>query len=392
MIKKQWLGAALVGGACSMSPVLHADATLDDLRKTVEAQQQAIDKLQKQLDATAAAVEEGGRPGASGTTGANDAKSGATRIGGYGELHYNNLDSKKELDFHRFVLYFAHQFSDTIRFNSEVELEHSVSSAEDVGEVELEQAFLEFDLNEKHTARTGVFLIPVGILNETHEPPTFYGVERNPIETNIIPSTWWEGGASLAGELAPGWKYDIALTSGLNTPTSGANAYLVRNGRQEVAQAVAEDLAYTARLRWTGWAGVELSGTAQYQQDITQGAQDVSATLLETHAVINQGRFGLRALYATWLLDGAGPEAVGRDEQSGWYIEPSYKVTPRLGVFARYNAWDNEAGGSADSDKNQTNVGVNYWPHENVVLKADIQRQGGTVNDDGFNLGVGYQF
>src|SRR3569833_2562246 len=162
MIKKQWLGAALVGGACSMSPVLHADATLDDLRKTVEAQQQAIDKLQKQLDATAAAVEEGGRPGASGTTGANDAKSGATRIGGYGELHYNNLDSKKELAFHRFVLYFAHQFSDTIRFNSEVKHVHSVSSAEVVGEVKQKQTKKKNKHKEKLTARTGGVLIPVG--------------------------------------------------------------------------------------------------------------------------------------------------------------------------------------------------------------------------------------
>lgn len=395
-ITKQLMGAALVGGACTMSPTLYADETFEDLRKKVEAQQKAIDNLQKQLDATAAAVEEGGRagpaPGASDMIGPHRLAGGTTRIGGYGELHYNNLDSKKQLDFHRFVLYFGHQFSDAIRFNSELELEHAVSSAGDVGEVELEQAFLEFDLNEKHTVRTGVLLIPVGILNETHEPTTFYGVERNPVETNIIPTTWWEGGAGLNGELVPGFKYDIALTSGLHTPMSGANAYLVRNGRQKASEAAAESLAYTARARWMGWSGVELSGTAQYQGDVTQGSQNVSATLIETHAAIKQGPFGLRALYAAWHLDGAGPTALGRDEQSGWYIEPSYKVTPKLGVFARYNSWDNAAGDSIDSEKNQTNFGVNYWPHEDVVLKADIQRQGGTANDDGFNLGVGYQF
>ena len=46
-------------------------------------------------------------------------------IGGYGELHYNNLNSKKEIDLHRFVLFFGHKFSGRIRFHSEVEIEHA---------------------------------------------------------------------------------------------------------------------------------------------------------------------------------------------------------------------------------------------------------------------------
>ena len=192
--------------------------------------------------------------------------------------------------------------------------------------------------------------------------------------------------------MAPGWRYDAAITSGLNVPTTGADAFNIRDGRQQVAEADAEKLAYTARLRWTGMAGVELSGTVNYQDDVTQGALGVSATLLEAHAVINQGPFGMRLLYATWHLDGSAPKALGRDYQTGWYVEPSYKITPQVGVFARYNEWDNAAGDSIDSKSTQTNVGVNYWPHENVVLKADIQQQGGVADDNGFNLGIGYQF
>lgn len=366
MKTKQWVAALLLSGACMLSPMSSgADNAAEDLRKTVETQQRAIGNLQKQLDATTAIIEnsslQNSTPDSAETSGPHTLVS-ETSIGGYGEMHCSNLDSKKELDFHRFVLNFGHRFTDTIRLHSEVELEHSVSSAEDVGEVELEQAFLEFDLSGKHTACAGAFLIPVGILNETHEPPTFYGVERNPVETNIIPSTWWEGGAGLNGELAPSWKYDVAPTSGLNTPTSGGNAYLLRNGRQEVAEAVAENLAYTARLRWTGLAGLELSGTFQYQEDVTQSVQNVSATLLEAHAAVNQGPFGLRVLYATWNLDGSGPKAAGRNEQTGWDIEPPYKISPKFGVFARYNEWDNAAGDAVDSKATQTNVGVNYWP------------------------------
>ena len=79
------------------------------------------------------------------------------------------------------------------------------------GEIELEQAYVEYDLTENHHAKAGVFLLPVGILNETHEPPTFYGVERNPVESNIIPTTWWAGGIAANGEIAPGWSYDIGV-------------------------------------------------------------------------------------------------------------------------------------------------------------------------------------
>ncbi|OUR68170.1 porin, partial [Cycloclasticus sp. 46_83_sub15_T18] len=116
-----------------------------------------------------------------------------TTIGGYGELHYNNLSGKggasdkDAIDFHRFVLFFGHEFSDDIRFFSELELEHSIAGDGKDGEVELEQAYIDFDLNDQHTARAGLFLLPVGIINETHEPPTFYGTERNPVEKNIIP-------------------------------------------------------------------------------------------------------------------------------------------------------------------------------------------------------------
>lgn len=317
-----------------------------------------------------------------------------THIGGYGELHYNNLDTSNRIDFHRFVLFFGHRFSDRIRFNSEIEFEHSLIGDDKPGEVELEQAYLDFDFAENHTARAGLFLIPIGILNETHEPPTFYGVERNPVESNIIPTTWWEGGASVYGNLTSALRYDLAVTSGLRVPTTGSSAFSIRSGRQKVANATANNAAYTGRLKWTGVPGVELGTTLHYQDDLTQEdvPGGVSATLAEAHVALARGPWGLRALYAQWNLDGAAPEAVGRDKQKGWYIEPSYKVNSAFGVFARYSQWDTEAGDGIDSKKKQTDVGFNYWPHEQVVVKFDVQRQSGAVDNDGFNIGLGYMF
>ena len=323
-----------------------------------------------------------------------------TQIGGYGELHYNNLDSKKEIDFHRFVLFFGHQFTDRLRMFSELELEHSVAGDDQNGELELEQAYIEYDITQSQHVKGGVFLLPVGILNQTHEPPTFYGVERNPIERNIIPSTWWAGGIEFTGEVfpdtIPGFSYAVSVHEGLDT-NAGDN-YAVRKGRQKTSEADANDLASTAQIKWTGIPGVELAATVQYQQDVTQGNDPTAgdAWLYEAHADIQRGAFGLRALYAMWDLDGSGPKAIGADEQTGFYIEPSYRISPEWGVFARYNQWDNQAGSNGnDTEKKQYNAGVNFWPHPDVVLKADAQQQdneGTSKNDNGFNLGIGYQF
>lgn len=331
----------------------------------------------------------------------SDKSDNKTHIGGYGELHYNNLSAKgsgsdkKVLDFHRFVLFFGHEFSDTITFHSEFELEHALvsDSGSSPGEVELEQAFIEFQYHDQHRVNAGVFLIPVGIINETHEPPTFYGVERNPVEKNIIPATWWEGGVGFNGQIALGWNYDVAITSGL--ATSSGSSYAIRSGRQKVAEATAEDLALTGRVKYTGSWG-EWGLSLQQQGDVTQSidATAGSATLVETHVIYHYRGFTIKALYANWSLDGSGPAAIGADEQMGYYIEPSYKITEAVGVFIRYNMWDNRAGDSAGSESKQTNLGVNYWPAENVVIKADYEDQDFDTGTErkGFNLGIGYQF
>lgn len=337
---------------------------------------------------------------------------GKTTIGGYGELHYNNLDSKKEIDLHRFVLFIGHKFSDTIRFHSEVEIEHTflkdnTSGSAAKGEVEIEQAFLEFDLSQKHRAQAGLFLIPVGILNETHEPPTFYGVERNSVENRIIPATWWEAGAGLKGEINAGFGYDLAMTSGLSITTTGSSAYNIRSGRKKVSEAPAGDLAYAGRLRWTGIPGVELATTVYHQNDINQTGTilpPISATLAEGHAVVSKGPFAVRALFAQWRLHGGGDTnnpsvgasaaTSGSDIQNGWYVEPSFRITPQWGVFTRYSEWNNRAGdaNATHTETRQTDYGVNYWPHPQVVVKADVMKQEGATRDNGYNLGVGYMF
>ncbi len=357
----------------------------EELRKVIAEQQAVLKSLEKRLNETEKRLETTADQVEAATASSTQS---ATTIGGYGELHYNNIDDEQTIDFHRFVLFASHQFTDKLRFNSELEVEHVIASnnEEHPGEVELEQAYIEYDVSENLTAKAGLFLVPVGIINETHEPPTFYGVERNPVEKNIIPATWWEGGAAINYRVAPGVSLDFAVTSGLNV----GEDYKVRGGRQKVAEAN----AFTSRIKYTAVPGLELAATVQYQQDVTQdkaGVDKASATLVELHGIYQVEQFTVKALYARWDIDGAEAKALGRDEQSGWFIEPSYKINEKVGVFARYAKYDNTAGNSDDTAKDQTNIGINYYLHPNVVLKADWEEHGDS-DKNGFNLGVGYQF
>ncbi len=372
-----------------------ANEETTELRNVIAQQQEVLKSLEKRLDetehklnATADQVEVVAE--SSGGIFAN------TSIGGYGELHYNNYeDTDAKIDFHRFVLFFGHEFSDSVRFFSEFELEHSIAGDGKAGEVELEQAYVEVDINETTSSKVGLFLIPVGIINETHEPPAFYGVERNGVEKNIIPATWWEAGVAFNVKPAPGLSIDGAATSGLEV----GEDFKIRNGRQKVAKASAENLAYTGRVKYTAITGVELAATLQYQTDITQGGNNfeaavdtADATLFEAHAIYQISDFTIRALYARWDINGDEAKALGRDEQTGWYFEPSYKINEKIGVFGRYAEYDNNAGNSASTTVKSTSVGINYYLHENVVLKADVENLGGSKDSSGFNLGFGYQF
>ncbi len=128
----------------------------------------------------------------------------ATVFTGYAELNYNRYRqdaAQSQADMRRFVLGYQHRFDAKTKAVAELEVEHAVTSADgDPGEVEVEQAYAERQLNSQWALRAGLFLMPAGLLNENHEPTGYYGVERNAVETAIIPSTWREGGVQLRGQ------------------------------------------------------------------------------------------------------------------------------------------------------------------------------------------------
>lgn len=354
----------------------------------------------------------------------------SVRVGGYGEVLYNNGTSSSttdELDVQRFIFYINNEFTDSLRFISEVEIEHTFIADDDrsPGAIELEQAFIEWDYASRHSLQAGLFLVPVGILNEVHEPDTFFGVERNSVESRIIPTTYRVNGLQFLGQFGSGWSYNLGIHEGLFFESGSSGELRIRDSRQNGARTEVDNPAFTGRLRYTGIPGLELAAALHYQTDFTQDGTtrgnigregvfgefgnpvtNINGLLAETHAIYRNGPFEFRGLYARWFIDdnieqvfdGGTNTGIGRDEQYGFYLEPSWRFTNQWGVFARYEQNDERAGSdfglAADSERRRILFGVNYWLYPNVVLKADYQVEfdEGDSNLDGFNLGVGWSF
>src|SRR5258705_2271306 len=230
-MKKSALALALSAFATGT----HAQSTDEKLRIL----QQEIDELKAQVQKTA--------PGSAAQPGS------ATTISGYGEFNYNNYKSDQrptQAYLRRFVFGLHHLFDDRLTFHSEVEFEHAVVSKDDEGEVEIEQAWLNYRFSDAVNVKGGLFLIPLGILNETHEPPTFYGVERNEIETRIIPTTWRELGFGVHGLVAGNFRYDLGITTGFNAGKLDEHDTGVRSAHQEGSEADARDLSVYAALNY----------------------------------------------------------------------------------------------------------------------------------------------
>jgi hypothetical protein len=381
------IGTLLLLATFLFSSAAIAESASD--QSEIEALRERIDQLEQDLDAKLEVMADSVESQQEEVIMGNQ-----VHLGGYGEMHYNHLDvdgvDDRELDFHRFVIFFGYDFSESIRFVSELEVEHIIASSSKRGAVELEQAFIEFDIFEGTQAQLGAILMPIGIMNETHEPPTFYGVERPIVETTIIPTTWWSNGVNLIYRTDNSLRFDLMISEGLKT--SESDPFNLKGGKQKGSFADAFDFAVTGRVVYTGIAGLEVAAYTQYQPDLDQSAETSyaeEATLVGGHLIYQLGDFTAKGLYARWDLGGDAAEEAGKDLQDGGYVELSWRPMEALGFFVRQSAWSQEA----DVDAAQTDFGLNYYPHSDVVLKFDYQLQNDDAgNSDGFNLGLGYQF
>jgi len=348
----------------------------------------------------------------------------STTLGGYGEFHYvnsNRLGAGAVGTVKRFVLYFAHSFDPRITFRSELEVEDAkVEGGEEGGEVALEQAYLDFRLSDHATARAGLVLVPLGILNETHEPPTFNGVARGDYHSVVIPTTWRELGVGVVGTIpgTEGLAYRLYLVNGLLAEGFTAERG-IRGGRQEGKEASFANPSLTGRLEYAR-PGVKIGGAVYYggsangDPRLGEGVFAAPVAMVALDARLERGPWAFRgeAAYthvskAEEISDAFG-ETVG-SRMSGWYGEGAYNLlhllsresTAQLNAFVRYERLNTQAGlpgGSTADDafaRRITTAGLTWKPISNVAIKGDYQfrrNKAGAGQDDVVRLGLGYQF
>jgi hypothetical protein len=376
------------------------------------------------------------------------------KLWGYGELYYTDPVHDREraqADLARAVFGIGYSFDSRTEFNSEYEVEHAVASASDPGEFEVEQFYVDRELNDAVTVRGGLFLMPFGLLNEHHEPTNFYGVQRNFVETLIIPSTWREGGFNFHGDTQTGFGWNVGLTTGFDLSKwnfapefpqyttalelEDNDVAPLQSTHQELALANAHDLSQYISLSYFGVPGLTVGGAIFSGKAVSVPAPpnapipgNQRVTLWEGHVRWTPDKFDLSALYAHGHisnLTGTNIEYPGSpnpipSDFYGYFFQAAYDVWSqgdyRLSPFARwevYNMGSSYEGTTGpdiplgitpltaapgdyglwprDQDRLWT-LGANLYITPHVVVKVDYQHFMINKEFTRFDLGLGLNF
>ncbi|HYC91286.1 MAG TPA: hypothetical protein VEO54_18845 [Thermoanaerobaculia bacterium] len=408
---------------------LQPSAEVSELRRQIEVLSQEVEALKtRQTEPTvetAADTEQYGLGAAASKVYRVDH---GISFGGYGEMLYENFSgsndagtrttTKDRFDMLRGVLYTGYKYNDRVLFNSEIEFEHGNTALG--GEASVEFAYLDFMATKNVGVRTGLLLIPMGLVNEMHEPTTYLTARRSTVENAIIPTTWREMGAGVFGEHGPvSWRaYAVNSIRGDRFTAGG-----VRGGRQKGANSQIEDIALTGRLDYEPLEGA-LVGASFFTGNTGQGnvvngeTVEGNLTIFDLHGEARFRGATIRALWAQATLDDVaqlnalaggltGNRSIG-EELGGWYVEAGYDVSsllPRFGEssltpYFRYEQLDTQRSVPAGfarnpaSEQNIFTIGLQFRPVPQTVIKADWQNsdnEAGTGLDQ-WNIGIGYIF
>ncbi|MDA0757120.1 MAG: hypothetical protein O3C01_00440 [Bacteroidetes bacterium] len=334
--------------------------------------------------------------------------------GGYGEITYNDPDSGvSEIDVQRLVMLFAYKFDDRVSFITEIEFEH-------VKEVYVEQAFLNYGVSDNFNLRSGLMLVPMGIVNEYHEPTTYNGVERPSLNNKLVPTTWREIGLGVYGRInSASIRYQAYVMNGFISyngeyKLKGSNG--LRSGRQKGSESVGSNANFASRIDYYGLLGLKLGlsfykGKTQTTDKSVIGSQ-LGLSMFGFDARYVKNRFSARFEYVSASLSDTDKYnfASGKDLGSkmiGYYIEGAFNLLPssakqKLDAFVRYEDFDTHAEVAGNLTKNdsfhrkETTFGFSYHLADGAVFKMDWQSKGTAVLDSEskgqYNMGIGVFF
>jgi hypothetical protein len=439
---KKNLPAQVLTLALAVVPAAHASeaellqridkmaAELEQIKAELAATRQKADTVEKKQDAYAAAPPVNAAPApVTASTPSADVAAGPspaqTVIGGYGEINYNRPTrnaSQAQTDVRRAVIGIQHRFDERTKLVSEFEWEHAIASASDRGESAVEQLYVEREFTNGLRAKAGLFLIPAGLLNENHEPTAYYGVERNFVETAIIPSTWREAGLGISRSHDNGVSWEVGVTTGFDLTKWDAATNEGRDSplgsiHQEGQLAKSRNLSTYGALNWRGMPGLLLGGSVFTGKagHATTGfaAPDARVTLWDLHARYTPGRWDLSGVYARGTISNtdalnltfAGNPTPVPSSFRGWYTQAAYQLWKSgdyaLSPFVRYERFNTAVayastpeglGVATGPDERVATIGANLRIGEGVVLKADYQKFREDRSRDRVDLGVGFSF
>ena len=337
-------------------------------------------------------------------------------FGGYAEVLYNQPESLNgEIDVQRLILLFGYKFDDRTQFVTEVEFEH-------VKEVYIEQAFVNYALSNSLNVRAGLMLVPMGIINEYHEPTTFNGVERPSLDNKLVPSTWREIGIGVSGRSdGLSLRYQAYIFNGFLSHNGvdglikGSNG--LRSGRQKGAESVFRTPNLSMKLDYYGINGLRLGlsgyfGSTQADDEVFDTAgSTVSMSMLGLDTRYAFRKFTARGQYITTTFNDseAYNQFTGKDlgsGMSGYYIEGAYNLLPitnrqRLFAFVRYEDFDTHRSVPTNTLRNpafhrkEITTGLSYHIAPGAIFKVDYQSKSTGLMDSQkgqYNAGVGVWF
>jgi hypothetical protein len=336
-------------------------------------------------------------------------------IGGYGQIDYNDPDGSTpgKLDVHRLVLLFGYKFNDKVSFLTEVELEH-------VKEVYVEQAYVRYSVAPSVNVLAGLMLVPMGIINEFHEPTTYHGVERPNVDKYIVPTTWREIGLGVSGNInSASLKYQAYIFNGFIS-YKGGNGVIrgvdgLRKGRQKGAESIVNSPNFSTKFDYYGIRGLRV-GLAGYfgktqTDDISVENSTVGVSMVGLDARYTIKNLELRGQYIHTALSDTDSYNMftGKDvgsKMNGTYGEVAYnfnlKGDQQLTPFLRYEKYNTHAQTEGDLaaneayDRDDLTIGLDYKVAEGVAFKVDYQFFSNAVADSAtkkqFNAGVAVWF
>ena len=355
-------------------------------------------------------------------------------IGTYAQIDYNQQvgDTVRHngvMDVHRLVLLLAYKFSDKTSFVTEIEFEH-------VKEVFIEQAFLNIQLKDWLNLRGGLMLVPMGIINEYHEPTTFLSVERPLVDKYIVPTTWREIGLGIGGHInSVAIGYQLYVFNGFlgyangNANFRGFDGY--RKGRQKAAKSVFTFPNLSAKIDYYGIPGLKIglagyigkSSTTSYNNLNTN--KDLAVETADS-SVVSIAMVGLDARYRFKNILTRGQLIYSNNKNTaaynvfgqtdlgsvlmGYYLEFGYNFWSLIAnntkhdliPFVRYEYYNTQQKVYSDAIKNPAynrsdiTFGISFKVVDGVVVKADYQIFKNQIensrNVNMFNMGIGIWF